>query len=369
MQRRTFLHLSTAALAALGLSACGAKPAASVSAIPASDESSAEMDTDTIDDSTETFDIGMTLEEAQASSDNYHNLFILRNGKFYALFKPTSPKYSFKHTGNMLYYDISTALLIDNISFQESFAIKGGNQLAFDTSTLFDGDQLVYISSDYIPNSIDLMSFTDSLYTIPLVFEYGDYHNSFHPNEIANINGLRKFSCYDPNYIPADSTADSSLFAFSSSSNLTINGLSVQEYCTSHNMVPIYYREEQGAFDSTIKDYNYRFIVDLTPFTEYDSEKEIDGILEPVEENSENKVTISYYKGTQCYSFTLTANCLAYLHEPFALYTCPLSLTPNGYAIVDTSLVASGEYAIGSAPDTTVRDYTLTAAYGILHIM
>ena len=158
MQRRTFLHLSTAALAALGLSACGTRSASSSTA----QEPSYEMDTDIIDASDEFEDIGLTLEEATSSSQ--HLFFHRSNGKFYPLFEPTyhgtssSPNYP-------SYQDISTALMVDNISYQDSYPYGGkdGNPLT-DNISLLDGDELVYISSDSVPSSLDFMRTTQSFY-------------------------------------------------------------------------------------------------------------------------------------------------------------------------------------------------------------
>ena len=235
MQRRTFLHLSTAALAALGLSACGTRSASSSTA----QEPSYEMDTDIIDASDEFEDIGLTLEEATSSSQ--HLFFHRSNGKFYPLFEPTyhgtssSPNYP-------SYQDISTALMVDNISYQDSYPYGGkdGNPLT-DNISLLDGDELVYISSDSVPSSLDFMRTTQSFYTLPIIFKCGNPYREFcTADEILSISALpsREFFDYDSSYIPADDHSTDHLYVHSLS-NLTINGLSVQDYCLSHSMIPI----------------------------------------------------------------------------------------------------------------------------------
>ncbi len=362
MQRRTFLHLSTAALAALGLSACGAKSASSSTA----QEPSYEMDTDIIDASDEFEDIGLTLEEATSSSQ--HLFFHRSNGKFYPLFEPTyhgtssSPNYP-------SYQDISTALMVDNISYQDSYPYGGkdGNPLT-DNISLLDGDELVYISSDSVPNSLDFMRTTQSFYTLPIIFKCGNPYREFcTADEILSISALpsREFFDYDSSYIPADDHSTDHLYVHSLS-NLTINGLSVQDYCLSHSMIPIYYTKYERDSDHVVDTYNYRYIVNLTPVTYFDQEKALNGIIDLTESNGENTVTISYYEGTQCHVLTLKATCVATIYAPSQSYSCPLSLTPNGYAVVDTSTLPSGSYAISFPPSS--QKSSLTTAYNFIDI-
>lgn len=368
MKRRTFLRLSSAALAALGLSACGRSrsPASTPASSRPSSDSEADQIVDDVDDTA--VDIGLTLEEAKAFSDqNNRPFFILRsNGEFYPLFTPS-------YRGTMVspyYHDISTALMVDCITYQESFPY-GDKHLdpLTDNFELLDGDQLVYISSGSIRDHFDIMDITSSFYTLPVIFKCGDPTRSLYPDKIQSIDtfSFRRFSDYDPSYIPSRDSADS-ILSVSSLSNLTINGLSVQEYCDSHEMIRIFYTEQQSAYDNTVTDYNFYYAVDLTDFTSFDPQKAEKGILELTEENSENTVVIGYYEGTEYHSLTLKANCLAVLHDSSPAYTCPLSLTQNGYAVIDTSSLPSGDYAIGSAPDIKTQDYTLTTAYGFLSI-
>lgn len=362
MKRRTFLRLSSAALAALGMSACGAKTASS----SAESESFPKMDTDIPDDSNEPLDIGLTLEEATSSSQ--HFFFHRSNGKFYPLFEPTyhgtssSPNYPY-------YQDISTALMVDNISYQDSYPYGGkdGNPLT-DNISLLDGDELVYISSDSVPNSLDFMRTTQSFYTLPIIFECGNPYREFcTADEILSISALpsREFFDYDSSYIPADDHSTDHLYVHSLS-NLTINGLSVQDYCLSHSMIPIYYTKYERESDHVVDTYNYRYIVNLTPVTYFDQEKALNGIIDLTESNGENTVTISYYEGTQCHVLTLKATCVATIYAPSQSYSCPLSLTPNGYAVVDTSTLPSGSYAISFPPSS--QKSSLTTACNFIDI-
>lgn len=366
MKRRTFLQLSPVFLTlplSLGLTGCGGSrqdsrlaPSISASSISsAAPNGTANNDTD----------LGMTLDEAKASSKHF---FILCNNKFYPLFHQSYPytrnrEHDFQH-------DISTSLIIDDISYYNSFPYgsKQDDPLT-DNCSLLNGDQLVYLSSGSIPDHIDFMELTASFYTIPLVFTCGDPYHSLYPDEVSALEAFpyRQFSDYDSNYVPADNITSERISVISKS-DLTINGLSVQDYCATHTMVSIYHTEEQSMIDNTLKSYNYQYVVDLTQYVSLDPAKQEDGILELIEENSENVVTIGYYIGTEYYSFTLKANCLAFLHSPSASYSCPLSLTQNGYAIIDTSSLPSGDYAMGSAPDTSVKTYTCTTAYGFVCI-
>lgn len=368
MKRRTFLRLSSAALAALGLSACGAKTATSVSSNSIEpDGPYDEVGTDIVNDFNEPLDIGLTLEEAQNSSQHF---YIHRsNGKFYPLFTPTyygtsiSPQHTF-------YRDISTALIVDNITYQTSYPYgeKYKNPLT-DNITLFDGDELVYISTNSIPSYVDLMPVTGIVVsTLPVIFECDNpYRNFCTADEVLRISALpsRKFSDYDPSYIPTD---DHSIDCLSvrSLSNLTINGLSVQDYCDTHDMILIYQTEEDGTFDNSVKSYNYHYIVELNKFSEVNREKAQNGIRELTEENDQNTVTISYYEGTQYHSFTLQSTCFAFHYDPSQAMPFPVSLTQNGYAVIDTSGIPSNEYAVGFSPYP--EEHALTTAYHFISI-
>lgn len=99
MKRRTFLRLSSAALASLGLSACGAKTAAS------SSSGSAEPDGPYDEVGDEELSFGMSLEVAQHYSDDYHCLYFIHraDGLFYPLAVPLipySPTFSTKNCPN-----------------------------------------------------------------------------------------------------------------------------------------------------------------------------------------------------------------------------------------------------------------------------
>ena len=90
MQRRTFLQLSPAVFAlpiSLSLSACSGSKTASRPASSTAAPISSTADTDSITDDVDEIysELGLTLEEAKASSDT---VFILRNGLFYSLSKP-----------------------------------------------------------------------------------------------------------------------------------------------------------------------------------------------------------------------------------------------------------------------------------------
>lgn len=363
MKRRTFLRLSSAAIASLGLSACGAKPADSTSissSVPTTDSDA--------DDADAFIDIGLTLEEAIDSSNN---LFIHRpNGKFYPLFRPTyygtssSPNYSY-------YQDISTAIMIDNISYHSSYpyGAREKNPLT-DNISLLDGDELVYVSSTSLPDSVNLMPVIRSFSTLPIIFEGGNPYREFcTADEILGIRALpsREFFDYDSSYIPADQYQYSDDYLPVGLPGLTINGLSIQDYLQSHWMIPIYYTRYERTSDHVVDTYNYRYIVDLSSVTSFDEEKGLDGILELSESNEENTVTISYSAGTQYHSLTLKSTCLAITYDTSQSYSCPLNLTPNGYAVVDTSILPTdqyGTYAISSSP----KGYSLTAAYHFIDI-
>lgn len=342
MKRRTFLRLSSATLAALGLSACGAETAVSSSYI-------------TDDASNDTSSIGMTLEQAQEYSQNHDKLFLLRpDGRFYPLLTAAN------RTNTNRWNEQYNAVLIDDISFYESY-LYGINSLMDEitgSSTFSDGE-LVYISLDSLPNTIDFIPISDTIITLPVTFRQHKFEASGYqqaevfPIQTIQTLGGRYFSDYDSSYIAVSRASESLLTSGSGISNLTINGLSPQDYCDKNSMLPVYVNNHSG-------DISTDFIVDLSDFVDYDTAQLKNGHLALSENNDQNTVVIEYYESTQYHSITLSANCLAFFFDSSEAISCPVTPTKGGYAIVDTSSLTAASsgssveyFAAAYAPDDT----------------
>ena len=149
MKRRTFLQLSPAVFAlpiSLSLSACSGSKTASRPAASTAASISSTADTDSITDDVDEIysELGLTLEEAKASSDT---VFILRNGLFYSLSKPLFCR-PISRKGEKSY-----AVTYDEEAYQRTLSVDSPET---NNASLFDGDQLVYVSSDSLPDSIQL---------------------------------------------------------------------------------------------------------------------------------------------------------------------------------------------------------------------
>ena len=171
MKRRTFLRLSSAALASLGLSACGGSnsTASTSTSTSTSSQSSSTSEVDQIMDDADdaAVDIGMTLEEAKASPDK---VFILRKGTFYSLSKPCRGRSSLRN-GESAY-----GIIFDENFFRNSVSFQN---LETDNTTLFDEDTLVYISSDEVPDTLEFAPIAQTGYTLPIIFEGAPEYGTF----------------------------------------------------------------------------------------------------------------------------------------------------------------------------------------------
>lgn len=147
MKRRTFLRLSSAALASLGMSACGAKPAASSITTAAPSDIPSDSYTDIVDGGDDS--LGMALEDAQEFSSFYNRPYFI-------------------HRTNELFYPI--ALTLEGDSYHAAF-LDYETLVAYSeclTLHLSAGDELVYISTSHsIPESVSFSPVIRSGNTIP----------------------------------------------------------------------------------------------------------------------------------------------------------------------------------------------------------
>lgn len=263
MKRRTFLKLSPAFVAlplSLGLTSCAPK-----TKNPVVDES----------DETENqpFDLGMSLEQARQYNEGNGGLFIHRDDKFYPV-----PDHIY--------------------AYQELVIMEG---TTFSSNTLSENDELVYISDTVNPSSV--------FYVFSPIIDTGSTALlAFHLHE-DYITGMQEI------------TLETSQKSFSSIKNVTLNDLSVTDFCSTHSGV------EAGTYESSNDCYATGF-VDLSP--------------------SETSITIGYYEGTQYQEVTLDGTLPYYTFDSEAVIPAFLTPTKQGYAIVDTSLLIKGmDYAFG----------------------
>lgn len=321
MKRRTFLHLSSAALAALGLSACGAKTMVASSA-PSHSPSDTNADVITDDIDADYVQVGLTLEEAKASSDK---VFILRNGTFYSLSKPLYCHSSLSK-GEKVF-----GIIYDEDAYRGTVLVDSPES---NNASLFDGDQLVYISSDSIPDSIEFAPITYRGYTLPLVFDGKPEHGTF--QSISTIT--HPFFYYDSSYQAPEPYMEHTLL---STDDFQLNGLSLNDYAHSNSMVTINYRD-YSAFGP-----DARCIVDLTDYVTLENNS-----FTLREKNDHNVVTISFYSGTDYHEITLEATCVFFTFDPGSAIACNIQKTKDGYAIVDTSPLSYSEnYVVAYGPD------------------
>ena len=327
MKRRTFLQLSSSALAlplSLSLAGCGSsKPAskpASSTASPASSAAEADIITDDVDG--EYSDLGLTLEEAKASSDK---VFILRNGSFYALSKPLYRRPSLLK-GEEVY-----AITYDEDAYRGTLSVDSPET---NNASLFDGDQLVYISSDSVPDSIEFAPVTSTGYTLPLVFDGKPKHGTF--SGISTVT--HPFSYYNPDYQAPESYMEHTLFT---SDDFQLNGLSLADYTSSNSMITIDYRDTGSLGPDALS------IVDLTDYVTLEENS-----FTLREKNDHNVVTVSFYSGTDYHEITLEATCVFFTFDPSSAIACSIHKTTEGYAIVDTSPLSHSEnYVVAYGPD------------------
>lgn len=168
MKRRTFLRLSSATLASLGLSACGAKPATSV---PSAFESPSDSYVDIIDGGDDS--LGMTLEEAQEYSSYYNCPYFIHraDGLFYPLAVPLIP-YAFSfttHTKKSSLGSESYTTLDTNAVFLDSDQRNYYNDSYY--LNVSSGDELVFISSTFkAPETVELLRCYQTHPTISATF-------------------------------------------------------------------------------------------------------------------------------------------------------------------------------------------------------
>ena len=324
MKRRTFLRLSSAALASLELSACGAKPATSV---PSASESPSDSYVDIIDGGDDS--LGMTLEEAQEYSSYYNCPYFI-------------------HRTNNLFYPIAITLESSHshTTFLDYETLDEHSEAL--TLNLSEGDELVYLSASNPPSSsLSLHLVNDSGCTIPAILRSGakgttclwclKYYNytsrsssSNDPNYAGNGSPLdhnyyfATFSRYDPINGP-DHYA-----LYDSNSHVTLNGSSISDTIQAFLGADNFIQTDSSTFNEYLICFApHSPSEELTPST--------------FSESSFPKIpkTVEWYEGTVYHSFTLNPYCTYFTFDPDDDISCPISLTPNGYAVVDLSVISN----------------------------
>lgn len=327
MKRRTFLRLSSAALASLSLSACGAKPAASsvITAVPSDIPS--DSYTDIVDGDDDSF--GMTFEEAQEYSGLYNCPYFI-------------------HRTNNLFYPIAITLESSpsHTTFLDYETLNNHSEAL--TLNRSEGDELVYLSASNPPSSsLSLHLVSDSGCTIPAILrsnvndatslcclKYYNYtsrpSSSSDPNYAGNSSLLdhnyyfANFSRYDPINGP-DHYA-----LYDSNSHVTLNGSSISDTIQAFLGADNFIQTDSSTFNEYLICFApHSPSEELTPST--------------FSESSFPKIskTVEWYEGTVYHSFTLNPYCTYFTFDPDDDISCPISLTPNGYAVVDLSVISS----------------------------
>lgn len=342
MKRRTFLRLSSAALASLGLSACGAKSATSSSP---SSEIPSDSYTDIVDGGDDS--LGMTLGEAQQYSDFYNFPYFI-------------------HRADGLFYPI--AVTLESTSSSTTFLDYEALNIYSEALTLHlsEGDELVYLStSSSVPDSLSFCAVKESGGTFPAMLRAGsapglaclmyyDYLSASNstPSRNEHYAGYwggndhpfyynyyyATFSKYDPINGPDYDRLSSE------NHRITLNGASISDNikaCSGFdNFIQIdSYTREYGTSYYNHDDY---YIISLNPLSAYE-ELTPSVFTSPLFQNF--SAAVEWYEGTIYHTFTLKANCAYFIYDPKDYTSCALSLTPNGYAVVDLSALSNQPYS------------------------
>ena len=336
MKRRTFLRLSSAALASLGMSACGAKPAPSSITTAAPSDIPSDSYTDIVDGGDDS--LGMALEDAQEFSSFYNRPYFI-------------------HRTNELFYPI--ALTLEGDSYHAAF-LDYETLVAYSeclTLHLSAGDELVYISTSHsIPESVSFSPVIRSGNTIPALitntnqatlnclkyYNYDanvSYGTATSSDFYAGTNSTRDhyyywntFSKYDPLNAPNKARL------FSEEDHISLNGRSLGDTVSAllgyDNLLQI---SPEPSSNSKRNEY----ILNECSFM---PEEELDLSL-LYDWGQEAAKTVECYQGTVYYTFTLPADCAYFIYDLQSFTSCGFSLTPNGYAVVNLGALSSQPYS------------------------
>lgn len=350
MKRRTFLRLSSAALASLGLSACGAKTAAS------SSSGSAEPDGPYDEVGDEELSFGMSLEVAQHYSDDYHCLYFIHraDGLFYPLAVPLipySPTFSTKNCPN--HGSISYGSPNADVVFLEEYQLNSYTSYCLSLSA---GDELVFISSEFkAPKIVDFIPCDNVGPVIPATFSIDQtftqifplmkHRYDLYPSISSMLNEQTEFRtnrhCYLNETLPGqtpDSSYGGSGQRLSNCAPLTFNGMALSDFS------------------------NHCSIFTATPDTY---------CVVISDASDDDTLSVGYYEGSsyKIMDFPLSDNAFLVnrFNDPIEEGTS--KLTQNGYATISTdSLSVHGCYLVSGD-----LDYQNVASglpfYALFHIL
>lgn len=318
MKRRTFLRLSSAALASLGLSACGAKKAASVSS--GSTESDGPYDEVGDDDGYSYSITGMTLEEAQNYSSYYNCTYFIHcnDGLFYPLEIPRIPFYTNLHSP-----DTDVVFICNDQRIIYDYC----DPLYLEASS---GDELVFISTEFsVPASVEFFATNGMYSTVPATFSSSsiyplyehryDLHDSISSMSDTQVKFLNNH-CYLSQLLPGQQPNASYGGRGSILENcapLTFNGTSFEEFTNQNHFNEI----ANGTGYFNLFTYN------------------------------ESTLSVGYYEGSFYKTLVLEASAIAFTFDHTnPSNSCATALTQNGYATVDTSSLEKNNYYLISYP-------------------
>ena len=320
MKRRTFLRFSSAALAALGLSSCGAKSASSTGTSPDSYDNVGD------DVGDEDLDLGMSLENAQTYSSYYNCPYFIHrtNGLFYPLAVPLVPFTSFgrrecpRH-GTIPYGspDYGVVFLDANQRnyYEDSYYlnISAGDELVF-ISTEFKVPEIVDIDPCYNVGSTISATFSESR-ICPLMQHRYDLYSSFSHTLDWQRDFRTYYRCYLLQTLPGqnpDSSYGGRGKVLTNSGSYTFNGLSPEDFEKQYS--------EQFEIHEATSDTDY------FTFSNYPS----------------STLSVGYYEGSVYRTIDFDVSTTAFTFYSDYL-DCGISeLTQNGYAKISTDSLTPG---------------------------
>ena len=339
MKRRTFLQLSPAFLAlplSLGLAGCGGSTSTTPSEIESVSDTSSDWDSDT--DFVEDNSLGMGLEDAKSYS-NFNNCPY------------------FIHRSDGLFYPV----LITMESNLGSAVFSSYDQLTEYaeclTICLSDGDELVYISSNSIPDKASLYCIDRIGNTIPVTLRANA--SRYDPSDLPRFESLCRYSqttlpyekrrsTYLENYSPIpfseyDPSCSSNLTSLcSTTERVSLNASSLDSIISvGERSGKLLYTAgfENMVGDVIEKEYCY-CDYDQFAYREFSPENEIEtDLLYNLAQKSE--LVLEWYEGTEYNRCALTPSYVYFNYNESNSYSCPFTPTPNGYAVVSLNSLPS----------------------------
>lgn len=334
MKRRTFLKLSPAFVAlplSLGLTGCDTSSSAVASATESVTTASSDSYTDT--DIDEDDSLGMGLEEAKSYGEFSKCPFFIHrsDGLFYPLLPTLESNFQ-------------------PVAFLSYSQLTASSECL--TLCISDGDELVYISSRSVPDTVRFYPIDSMGNTIPVTLiapsrdcprlESLKFYSPVEAPHSAGYGNVNYRGYYSIPFSGYDSSCSSDKINLDSNDqHVTLNGLSLE------SILSTYADSDRLHFIAKLRNSMANVIAKEYLFGNYDNfppEEEID-VSQLYNLWMGSYETIEWYEGTEYNSCTLNPSYVYLSYNTDASISCPLTLNPNGYATISLSALPSLPYS------------------------